>query len=139
MPTLTRWMIKVSFVYLILALLANLLQPLLRLSALRLPLNPGGLGPAGTHLFLVGWVSLLIFGVVFWMFPKFSREKPRGSEALGWATFGLINAGLLLRVAGEVLNAPGQGWGWVLVVSAALQWLGGLSFVLNTWPRVKEK
>jgi hypothetical protein len=137
MPLLTRLMLKTSLLYLALALLAGLLQASRSLlpAALRLP----GLAPVYLHLFMVGWVSLLIFGVVFWMFPKFSREKPRGSEALGWGTFILINAGLILRVIGETSGLTGPGWGWVLVFSAALQLLAGLLFVLNTWPRVKER
>jgi hypothetical protein len=139
MPRLTRWMIKASFIYLVLALGFHVLQPAVLLWGLQTPVHPASFGPVFTHLFLVGWVTLLIFGVVFWMFPKYSREKPRGSELLGWVTFAAINLGLVLRVVGEMFNAPALGLGWVLIVSGVLQWLGGLSFVLNTWPRVKEK
>lgn len=132
MPPLTRWMIKTSLFYLVLALAAGLLI------ALRLDWVPAGLTPAYFHLFMVGWISLLIFGVVFWMFPKYSQAQPRGNEPLGWAVYGLINAGLILRVLGESFG-PGGAWGWVLVVSALLQWLGAAAFVWNTWHRVKEK
>lgn len=137
MPLLTRVMLKTSLLYLALALLAGLIQSGRALLPPALWLS--GLAPVYVHLFMVGWVSLLIFGVVFWMFPKYSRERPRGSEALGWGTFILINAGLILRVIGETSGLPGPGWGWVLVVSAVLQLLGGLLFVVNTWPRVKER
>jgi hypothetical protein len=139
MPPLTRWFIKLSFVYLAASLGAGFLV----VSGPVLPLGrfPAALAPVYFHLFLVGWVSQLIFGVVFWMFPKFSPQRPRGSEALGWATLILINAGLLLRTVGEPLHAllPQAGYGWLLAVSAVLQWLGGLAFVANTWGRVKEK
>jgi hypothetical protein len=137
MPLLTRMMLKTSLVYLALALLAALLQTGRGLlpAVLHLP----GLAPVYLHLFMVGWVSLLIFGVVFWMFPKYSREKPRGSEAIGWGTYILINAGLIMRVIGETSGLRGPGWGWILVVSAVLQLLAGLLFVVNTWPRVKER
>jgi hypothetical protein len=125
-------MVKTSLVYLVLALMTGLLL------ALRSPLGwgwvPSGLTPSYFHLYMVGWISMLIFGVVFWMFPKFTQVKPRGSDRLGWATYGLVNAGLILRVIGEAF-----GLGWVLVVSALMHWLGGLAFVLNTWQRVKEK
>jgi hypothetical protein len=137
MPLLTRLMLKTSLLYLGLALLVGIAQAARGLlpPALRL----AGLTPVYLHLFMVGWVSLLIFGVVFWMFPKFSREKPRGSEALAWATYILINVGLILRVIGEVSGLPTTEWGWILVLSAALQWLAGLLFIVNTWPRVKER
>jgi len=81
------------------------------------------------------------FGVVYWMFPKFSMEKPRGSERLGWATFWLLNAGLVLRAVGEPVVAfrPGSAAGWLVAASAILQMLAGWAFVANTWGRVKER
>jgi len=99
------------------------------------------LSPVYFHLFMVGWVTQMIFGVIFWMFPIVSRARPRGSERLGWATYVLLNGGLLLRVVAEPANsvAPGGGWGWVLVASALMQWLAAVAFVVNAWPRVKEK
>ncbi len=137
MPRLTRWMIRTALVYLVLALITGILLGLR--SALNLNWISAGLDPAYIHLYVVGWVTMLIFGVVYWMFPKFTLEKPRGSDALGWAVYGLLNAGLILRVLGESQAQPGSFWGWVLVVSALLQWLAGIGFVANTWKRVKEK
>jgi hypothetical protein len=83
----------------------------------------------------------LIFGVALWMFPKYSSAKPRGHEWLGWATFILLNAGLILRVIFEPLHSrvPTTLSSWMLVVAALLQWLAGLAFVANTWTRVREK
>jgi len=134
MPTLTRWFIKTALVYFILALMAGIFS-----AASDLP----GIFPVYIHLLVEGWITLLIIGVVFWMFPKFSRDLPRGSEKLGWATYTLLNAGLLLRVVSEpisaIWNPPGYFWGILLVLSASLQWLGGMAFVINTWGRVKEK
>ena len=134
MPTLTRWFIKTALVYFILALMAGIFS-----AASDLP----GIFPIYIHLLVEGWITLLIIGVVFWMFPKFSRDLPRGSEKLGWATYTLLNAGLLLRVVSEpisaIWNPPGYFWGILLVLSASLQWLGGMAFVINTWGRVKEK
>ncbi len=139
MPSLTRWFIKLSLIYLVAAFLAGL--ALAAQPALDLPAAVASLNPVYFHLFLVGWVTQLIFGVVFWMFPKYTLEKPRGSEKLGWATLALLNVGLLLRVIGEPLNAlqPAYLWGWILAISALLQWLAGLAFIVNTWGRVKEK
>lgn len=137
MPKLTRWMIKTALVYLVLALAAGVLLGLR--GALGLAWVPAGLTPAYFHLYMVGWVSLLIFGVVFWMFPKYTQAQPRGSERLGWWVYGLINAGLVLRVLGESFAGQAPFWGWVLVIAALLLWLGGTLFVANTWLRVKEK
>lgn len=137
MPVLTRWFIKTSLVYLTLALLTGLALALQGFGWFNLP----GLFPVYIHLFTMGWLTLLIFGIAYWMFPKFTIQRPRGSEALGWATYLLANLGLILRALAEPINTavPGGVWGWVLAVSALAQWLSGLIFVLNTWGRVKEK
>ena len=60
---------------------------------------------------------------------------------MNWATFGLLNAGLILRVIGEPLGALRSEaiWGWMLALSALLQWLAGLLFVFNAWARVKVR
>jgi hypothetical protein len=49
--------------------------------------------------------------------------------------------GLLLRVMVEphVASQPAAGLGWVLALSALLQWLAAVCFIILSWPRVKEK
>lgn len=139
MPTLTRWFVKSSLIYLVAALLLGL--ALAANGLWELPPLFLALGPVYFHVFLVGWVTQLIFGVVFWMFPKQSLEQPRGSEGLAWATFWLLNGGLMLRIIAEPYHTlnPGSGLGWLLAVSALAQWAAGLIFVINTWGRVKER
>jgi heme/copper-type cytochrome/quinol oxidase subunit 1 len=139
MPKLTRWFVKASLIYFILALISGLLVA--ARDPLSLPVAISSLNPVYFHLIMVGWVAQLIFGIVFWMFPKYSSQKPRGSESLGWAAFWLINSGLSLRLIGEPLHSlnPQAGFGWILALSALLQWLAGMAFVFNTWSRVKER
>ncbi|MCS7222408.1 MAG: hypothetical protein RML36_04085 [Anaerolineae bacterium] len=139
MPLITRWWIKLALVYLVAALGLGLV--LAARAVMSLPPLVAAFGPVYFHVFLVGWVTQLIFGVAYWMFPKYSKERPRGSETLAVATMALLNVGLLVRAVAEPLNAlhPGAIWGRLLVFSAILQWLAGLGFVANTWGRVKEK
>lgn len=139
MPFLTRLFIKTSLVYLLLALLASWL--LSAQTAGFVPVWLLGLFPVTVHLFVLGWVTQLIFGIVYWMFPKYTQEKPRGSAALAWITYVTLNLGLVLRTAGEPLNAarPAALSGWLLAVSALLLWLSGAVFVANTWQRVRER
>ncbi|MBL8080765.1 MAG: hypothetical protein JNM55_22525 [Anaerolineales bacterium] len=132
MPLLTRIFIKTAMIYLALALVFGIL------------LASGvtnGLFPVYIHLLVFGWLTQLIFGVVFWMFPKYSVEKPRGSEALGWWTYALLNIGLLVRAIAEPIQSmqPNPFGGWLLVISAVIQFMAGLLFVVNSWGRVKEK
>src|SRR5512146_3170529 len=117
MPTITRWFVKTSFVCLGLALAAGILlafQAAFGLTAL------GGVFPVYIHLLVFGWLTQLIFGVAYWMFPKYSIEKPRGSERLGWWTYGLLNTGLLLRAIAEPVQSvqPNPVTGWMLVLAA---------------------
>jgi len=139
MPLLTRWFIKSAFIFFVAAMAVRVLETAGVLISLPPIIN--ALGPVYFHMFLVGWVTQLIFGVVFWMFPQYSQEHHRGSDRLGWFTFWLINIGLGLRVVAEPMNSlnPDTGWGWLLAISAILQWLAGLGFIINTWSRVKAK
>lgn len=136
MPRLTRYFIKTAMIYLAAALLLGAI--LASRSLVTLPPLFNAMGPVYFHAFLVGWITQLIFGVAFWMFPVLNKERPRGSERLGWASFILLNTGLALRVVAEPLNGlrPQTIWGWLLVLSSLLQWLGGLCFVINSWGRV---
>lgn len=110
-------------------------------AVMQLPTWIAYLSPVFFHLIMVGWVTQMIFGVIFWMFPIVTRARPRGNEKLGWAVYILLNVGLLLRVLSEPLNAinPQDVWGWGLVLSALFQWLAAVFFVYNSWPRVKER
>ncbi|KAA3644208.1 MAG: hypothetical protein DWQ07_19055 [Chloroflexi bacterium] len=137
MPVLTRWFIKASFLYLVLAFLLGLWLPAASLWGL----SSAGVSPVFFHFFLVGWVTQIIFGVAYWMLPKYTRENPRRNETLAWAVFWMLNLGLVLRGILEPIISSGSSAiiGWLLVLSAFLQWLGGMGFVFNTWGRVKER
>ncbi|MBZ0295907.1 MAG: cbb3-type cytochrome c oxidase subunit I, partial [Anaerolineae bacterium] len=114
MPTLSRWFIKIGMLYFVTGItLASLLlvQPMMGwTSSLQL------LRPVYLHFLFIGWVTQIIMGVGYWMFPKQSKENPRGSEKLGWAVLTALNIGLVLRAIGEpaVILAPQIGLGWML-------------------------
>lgn len=139
MPRLTRYFIKTALVYLALALVLGLL--LASRATFDLPAEFAALSPVFFHVFMVGWVTQLIFGMLFWMLPKYSRELPRGHEKVAWAAYWLINSGLVLRIIGEPLAALQSEWGvgWLLGLSALLQLGGGWAFIFNAWPRVRER
>lgn len=139
MPPLTRWYVKTAMLYFVAALTVGV--ALAAQSVVDLPPLVGALTPVYFHLFMLGWVGQLIFGIVFWLFPTLTKEQPRGSIPLAQATYALLNAGLLLRVVGEPLVALSAQnvWGWTLALSATLQWLAGMAFIANSWSRVKGK
>lgn len=138
MPAVTRWFIKSSLVYLAIALAISLW---LAAQSAGFAAPVAGLSPVFFHFFLVGWVTQMIMGVGYWFFPKYTTEKPRRSERLGWLIFWLLNAGLLMRgLAEPLLSAnPDSIWGMALIASAGFQWVAGVLFVMNTWGRIKER
>src|SRR5690606_8673937 len=98
MPDLSRRLIKTSLIYLIAALALGVLLslPVLRSGGLAARLYPGYI-----HLFVVGWLTQLIFGVAYWLFPRVSRDRPYGGRTLPEAGFILLNVGLVLRLIAE--------------------------------------
>jgi hypothetical protein len=135
MPTLTRWFLRSALVYLVVSLVVGV--------ALAIPHDPAldVLTPVYFHLFMVGWVTQTIFGVAYWMFPRFSPDRPRRSEHLALVTYASLNAGLIARAVAEpmLILRPGGLWAGILILSAVLQWLGALAFAVNTWARVKAR
>lgn len=140
MPSISRWFIKTSIGYLVFALLMGIGMEFPYITAL----NPYlfHLFPTFYHALAVGWITQLIFGVAYWMFPRFSKENPRGSELIGWLTYGFINVGILLRIIFEPFNTDQHLHLIIvtgLIISAVFQWLAGVLFAVNTWSRVKKR
>ncbi len=100
---------------------------------------------------IIGWLTQLILGVAWWLFPPLKIEQgpdgaqarrgqaQRGSEPLFWVTFALLNAGILMRG----LGIPLQAWiraGWLEVangLSGLFLLAAAVAFVLNMWARVR--
>lgn len=137
MPSLSRWFIKSSLIYLVATFVTGVFA-VLDPSWQVIP-GAGRLTVIYYHLFMLGWVSQLIFGVANWMFPVYSREAPRRNEQLGWASYGLLNGGLVLLLLGEGMWAAstGQAGPSLITVASLLLLLGALAFVVNTWGRIK--
>lgn len=90
------------------------------------------------HLLLVGFLLLLIFGIAFWMFPRVGGQRVRAE--MGWISFALVNAGILLRLLAEPLADGARGpavWRTLLGIAAVLPVLGAVAFGLAIWPRVR--
>lgn len=144
MPTLSRYFIKIGLSYLVIALLMGTimrLQPIMDWSG-QIQL----LRPVYLHLIFIGWVTQLIMGVGYWMFPKLSREKPRGNERVGWVVLILLNSGLIMRAISEpgIFMAGSNstlktGFAWMLAIASMLLLGAGWLFIINTWGRIKER
>ena len=111
------------------------------------------LRPAHIQLLVVGWLTQLILGVAWWLFPPLKvglrRDKPlpilrgqaqRGSEPLFWATFVGLNAGVLLRSVFEPLYLWTRAGiaGFLMGISGLFLLAAAMAFVANMWKRVRE-
>jgi hypothetical protein len=130
-PLLSRWFIRTGLLYLLLSLSVSLAQALL-------PSRATIAWPTYLHLLVLGWLTQLIFGVAYWMFPRYQSGPVLRFERMGWICYGCLNLGLLLRVIAE--SGPEGFWqGESFVVSALLQLIAGWMFVITTWPRVRGR
>ena len=84
------------------------------------------------ELVLLGWTLQLGMGVAFWIMPRFSGERRYGRVWLGWAAFGLLNAGVVVVIGGQVAGEAG-----LVALGRALEVLAAGAFALHLWPRVK--
>lgn len=140
MPTVSRFFIKSGLIYMVAALLVAV--AVAAPESWMLPQWTKALDATQIHLFAVGWITQIIFGVAIWFFPNVSRENPRGPEWLCWACFGALNIGLVLRAVSEIAVAAGPGgvlWSWALTVAAVLHVVAALLFAVAIWPRVKGR
>lgn len=136
MPTLTRWYIRTALAWLVTALAIGVaLQAGIVSSGVR-----AQLWPAYLHLITIGWLTGLIFGVAWWLFPRPAKASADRTP-YGWASYFLLNAGLLLRAVAEPL--AGSYWSGplraVIVASALAQLAGVATFAAIIWPRVRSR
>lgn len=134
MPFATRVALRLAFAWLLLSLVAWTALPALAATG-----NPvWGLRATVWHLFVVGWLTQLVFGVALWFFPVLRDVPRRGNPRLAVAALVMLNVGLLVRAVGEPLGLRGvMTMRPMLAVSAALQLVAGVCIVALLWPRVR--
>lgn len=126
-------MIRAAMLYLLVAVALSVIESVYR---------PGiALRATGFHLLTVGWATQLIFAVIFWMFPKISRERPRGNESLMATGAILLNVGILLRLVVEPAASlgPARWVGPLLGLSALAQFTAVVALIGASWPRVRGR
>ncbi|MGD8397944.1 MAG: hypothetical protein PVG11_03735 [Anaerolineae bacterium] len=150
MPTTARAFVKASLLYLGAGAILGALLFIQRW----IPLDTGLLALRESHVqcVVVGWLTQLILGVAWWLFPPLpaghwlrSRAPERrgqflrGSEPLFWATFIALNAGILLRA----ICAPLHVWTQITFfevlagISGIFLLAAAATFLFNMWGRVR--
>lgn len=140
MPKFVRFYIKTALIFFLLSLLIGILM--IARPLFDLPSYVSSSFPTYLHLFMVGWITQLIFGVSIWMFPAPDHGGRYGNENVIWAIYWTLNVGLVFRFLGEpgkLLLRASLIVNWLLVLSAVLQWTAGLLYAYHIWGRVKGK
>jgi hypothetical protein len=134
MPKIARTFIKTGLVYFLCALL-------LGIAAEIKSFHFASMAPLFWHLLMVGWITQIIFGVSMWMFPGRIRKEGFAPQPKAWLTYYFLNVGLVLRVISEpMLSYSSLGiWHILIVISAIIQLLSVIIYVLELWPRIQSK
>ena len=127
MSNITVWFIRCAMVYLVAAVLMGIHM------SHHGPAYP--LIPIHTHLNLLGWMSMMIFGVAYHILPRFSG-RPLWSDRLALAHLWLANIGLIGMTAGWVLEYLEKG-GTALNVFSTVEAISVFLFVINMFKTVK--
>lgn len=89
--------------------------------------------PAHAHANLLGFVSMFIFGVAYYVLPRFVG-RPLPSERMAMWHLWVANAGLVLLVAGWLAGPTWTGAGRLLLIAgASFSLLGAALFIINAW------
>ncbi len=131
MPTLSRIAIRLSLIHFLLAITAGAV--LLFTKALHLSPTAWRLLPLHQELALAGWVLQLIYGVAYWILPRFSTPPYRGNPLPVALALVFLNLGVLL-VAGVWLLHWSAFW---LPAGRVLEAGSALAFASHAWPRIK--
>jgi len=135
MPIQARWLIKTALGYLAVALGIGVVRA--GQAAGLVPGTAAALWLPQLHFLTVGWLTQLIFGVAFWLFPN--PDGGAASSRAVWIAYGALNLGLLLRLGCEPAALAEGLRNWGLVASAGLQWGASLLLVGHFWRRVRTK
>ena len=99
----TVWFLYMSLTYLAAGAILGVVM-------IFMPSTTGAVYRAHGHVNLVGWVSMMIFGVAYHILPRFSG-RPVKYPKLIWPHFWLTNVGLV-----------GMGTAWVMATSGSKAW-----------------
>ena len=127
MSNVTVWFIRCAIVYFVLAALLGITMTISG------PLYP--LGPIHTHLNLLGWMSMMIFGVAYHILPRFSGV-PLWSDRLAMVQLWLANIGLIGMGVGWTLLGMGSSF-VVLHVFALVEGVAIIIFAVNMLKTIK--
>jgi cbb3-type cytochrome oxidase subunit 1 len=92
---------------------------------------------AHAHANLLGFVSMMIFGVAYHVIPRFAG-RPLHAPTIAAAHFWVANIGLAALVAGFLLRIGWPAADWLLRGGGVLSALGAIAFAYNIWRTIGD-
>lgn len=102
MPRPSRWMIRLSLIYLLLGIIMGALMLIHKAyfihSAIWMLL------PIHIEASIFGWIIQLTLGTAYYMLPRFLEGQPRGSSSLAYVMILSLNTGIIFVIADSLLS-----------------------------------
>lgn len=127
MSNITVWFIKCALVYFLLAVLIGVYMSYVG------PVYP--YMQIHAHFNLLGWMSMMVFGVAYHILPRFSG-KPLWSDRLSLIQLWLANIGLIGMAIGWFVRRASAS-SVLLVLASAAEAVAILFFVVNMFKTIK--
>ncbi len=130
MPSPSRWMIRGSFIYL---LVGFLLGAILLINK-AYPLYPQVWTLLAIHIevLIFGWIIQLTLGTAYWILPKNITKQPRKIKKPALLMATLLNGGILLNISDHLFRFWEHAW----VAGRSLELLAVVLFIALHWERV---
>jgi len=92
--------------------------------------------PGHAHANLLGFVSMMIFGVAYHVMPRFSGRALHNVKLARWHVW-IANVGLALQFTGFVLRPHWREVGTLgIVIGGCISAVGAFMFIYNIWRTV---
>lgn len=127
MSKITVWFIRFALIYFMLAILLGLQMSVTG------PVYPWM--PIHVHFNLLGWMSMMVYGVGYHILPRFSGV-PLWSDRLSYWQMWLANIGLVGMAAGWIVRSSG-GDPTVLLIFSLIEGVSIVFFALNMFKTIK--
>jgi hypothetical protein len=130
MPKLSAWAVRLALLY----LLAGFTAGSLILAQKGVSYYPPvwRLLPVHIEFLMIGWTINLVFGVAYWILPRYTGGS-RGGTFLPVSSIILLNLGVLLVAGYGVIG----GSPWLLFAGRLLEALAVSAFAASAWRRVR--
>ena len=83
-----------------------------------------------------GWILQLVFGVAFWIMPRFGKSY--GKTWLAWSCYLFLNTGLVTLISSYFLIFLNEEIKSLYILATILIYLGISCFVFFIWPRIRQ-